>query len=173
MILGLLGPSCCGKSHFLEVLNITEGYFIPRGVTTRDKRVTDNGDLLHVNVDQFKKLQKEGMLQLVADVFDNYYAYENFHNISDVNNIAVEIVRENISELKKIGGIVGKIMPMTLEIGISKISERRSQGILLREKDLRNEFLLPDNDLFDFIFFNEYTEKSVINFLKLLKDFKK
>lgn len=53
MIITLIGPSCCGKSHFLSALQNQLGFIVPVGITTRPRREEDNGLLEHISKEDF------------------------------------------------------------------------------------------------------------------------
>lgn len=170
MIITLIGPSCCGKSHFLSALQNQLGFIVPMGITTRLKREEDNGLLEHVSEEEFFELKNGGKICFIAEMFGNYYAYHR--TFSDKENYAIEIARSNIEELREIGGYAIKVLPTDIEEGLERIKSKRNQGVEDRTQELKDEFWAADDDVFDFVFRNNYDEESLARFFKLIKGLK-
>lgn len=170
MLIGLIGPSCCGKSFFLEALRRDLGFYIPIGITTRPARDKDDGYLKHISSDEFADMRGKNQLCFVANVFGNYYAYMAISDHGN-KNIAIEIVRENISEFRSLGGCLGKVLPVNLERGLEKVYAGRTAGLQAREAEMRTEFSLRDDEVFDFVFRNNYSNGSLNDFLLLVNKF--
>lgn len=168
MLVGLVGPSCCGKSFLLEYLRRDLGFYIPLGITTRPARDRDDGYLKHIPVEEFVDMNSDNKLCFVANVFGNYYAYMSIMGHGD-KNIAIEIVRENIPEFRSLGGYLVKVLPASLESGLKKVYAGRTAGLQLREAEMRTEFSLCDDEVFDFVFRNNYSNGSLNDFLLLIK----
>jgi len=126
LIVGLFGPSCSGKSSFLRALQEKLDFYIPIGITTRPKRAEENGDLEHINDLEFIERAQKDSLCFIAKVSGYYYAYPIIN--PSIRNIAIEIRRENIPELKTYNGVVIKVIPCRLEEGIGRILSKRKQG---------------------------------------------
>lgn len=167
MVIALLGPSCCGKSYFLRVLRDKLDVYVPIGITTRPERMRDNGELEHLSIDDFLARKKQGMLSFAAEVFGHHYAYPRLP--VEKRLIAIEIVRENIPELRSLNGLAIKIMPPSLEIAIKKIEMARKLNIEKRKNDLMQEFRDHDANLFDHEFVNHYDDRSKDCFLDLIR----
>ena len=167
MIVGLIGPSCSGKSFLLNILEVWLGFIVPNGITTRPPRDHDNGDLEHVTRETFLKLQTGGKLSMIAEVFGNWYAYQRLE-IND-RDLGIEIVTENIPELKHYRGVAVKVIPYNLEDGIRKLTETRKEG--LHERVAQYVAFCRDDDRsqFDFVFRNKYNEESRLEFIELIK----
>lgn len=167
MIIGLIGPSCSGKSCLLKVLQDNLDFYIPIGITTRPERNEENGVLEHIANQEFIIRQQENKLCFVAESFGYYYAYPVFP--SNKENIAIEIVRKNIPELKANKGYAIKIIPTDLNEGINRILAKRTHGTEERKLELVKEYYTAKNGIFDFVFMNNYDNESINLFLDLIK----
>jgi len=167
MVIALLGPSCCGKSHLLRVLRDKLDAYVPIGITTRPKRLLENGELEHLSVDDFLARKKQGMLSFAAEVFGHHYAYPRLP--VEKRLIAIEIVRENIPELRSLNGLAIKIMPPSLEIAVQRVEKSREFSAEDRKNDLMREFQDHDANLFDHEFVNHYDDRSADCFLDLIR----
>jgi len=122
--------------------------------------------LEHVSEEEFFELNKAGQICFIAKMFDHYYAYRSF---SYTGNYAVEIVRSNFDELKKIGGYAIKVLPEDIKDGLKRIDLKRNQGVEDRKRELQIEFYSTDNGMFDYVFRNGYNDESLKRFLSLVK----
>lgn len=171
MIIGLLGPSCSGKSFFLKSLQVLAGFSVPMSVTTRPQRKEEFWHLRHVSKRSFEVMNGQGKLCFVTEAFNNSYACLKFNLGSDTDT-AIIITRGNIFELRSMGGIVMKIIPHDTEEAMRRIAsqgrknkERRVQQLLL---DLSNK----EDTSADVIFENRYDEASLQDFLALIQKLK-
>lgn len=167
MIVGLVGPSCSGKSFLLGVLQSELGFTVPKGITTRSAREKDNGDLEHITRNEFQRRQCRGMLSMIAEVFGNSYAYPRL----EINglDIAIEIVKENIPELRLCRGIAVKVIPYNLDDGIGRIVQMRKDRTKERIAEFVTECLDTDSLCFDLVFRNKYNDESRLEFIGLIK----
>jgi guanylate kinase len=167
MIVGLIGPSCSGKSFLLNILDVWMGFIVPKGITTRLPREHDNGNLEHVSRETFLQMKTNGKLSMIADVFGNMYAYLKFE--IDDRDLGIEIMTENIPELKYYRGVAVKVIPYDLEEGIRRLTETRKAGIQERVAQYM-VFCQEDNcSQFDFVFRNKYSDESRMEFIELIK----
>lgn len=167
MIVGLVGPSCSGKSFLLNIFQSMLGFTVPRGITTRLMREEDNGNLEHVTRKEFQSMQNNGMLSMIAEVFGNLYAYPRLEiNSSD---IAIEIVRENIPELRHYNGIAIKVISFNLDDGMNRIAQMRKIGTKERMAEFVADCRDDDCSRFDFVFHNKYNDESKVEFIELIK----
>ncbi|MDP3883275.1 MAG: hypothetical protein Q8Q48_04445 [Candidatus Staskawiczbacteria bacterium] len=171
MIIGLLGPSCSGKSFLLKSLKELAEFFVPMSVTTRPQRKEELWHLKHVSKRAFEKMEKQGELCFVTDAFHGSYACLKFHQASSPDT-ALIITKGNIPELKSMGGIVVKIIPSDPQKAIEKINlqnrgnkKERIEALLL---DLSNR----EDALADVVFENCYDEESLRDFLDLIQKLK-
>lgn len=167
MLICLIGPSCCGKSHFLKTLQSKLNFNVPIGITTRPKREEDNGLLEHMSEEKFLKFKESGKICFIAEMFDHHYAYRAF---SKTGKFAIEVVRNNIEELKKIGGYAIKILPKNIEEGLKRIDLKRNHSVEERKQELQAEFYSTNNEMFDYVFRNGYDNESLKRFLNLVKN---
>ena len=171
MIIGLLGPSCSGKSFFLKSLKESARFFVPMSITTRPERKEDLWHLKHASKRIFEKMKKQRKLCFVTEAFHGSYACLKFHQANNLDT-ALIITRDNIPELKSISGIVVKIIPFDSRKAIEKIMlqnrgnrEERVECLLL---DISNK----EDTLADVIFENHYDEESLRKFLALIQKLK-
>lgn len=167
MIVGLVGPSCSGKSFLLNVLQSVLGFTVPIGITTRPMREEDNGNLEHITREEFQGMQNNGMLSMIAEVFGNLYAYPRL----EINNldIAIEIVRENIPELRLYNGVAIKVIPFNLDDGINRIAQMRKIGAKERMTEFVTDWRNDDCSYFNFVFYNKYNDESKLEFIELIR----
>jgi len=168
-MVGLFGPSCSGKSSFLRALQEKLDFYIPVGITTRPKRAEENGDLEHINDLEFIERAQKDSLCFMAKVSGYYYAYPIIN--PSIRNIAIEIRRENIPELKTYNGVVIKVIPCKLEEEIGRILSKRKQGTRERMEELILEYNTSENDPFDLVFNNNYDDQSISMFLGIVEKF--
>lgn len=167
MIIGLMGPSCSGKSFFFSLLQ-KKGFIVPQSVTTRTQRKCEAWHLRSISKKDFVKLKESNCLSFVTQAFNNYYACVNFPDHSK-NNIVMIITRENVVELRSKGGIIIYIKPWDIQYCIDLI---RSQG--RTDSDDRITELLFSSKKFeelkpDVTFCNKYNRKSAKQFIELIK----
>ncbi len=167
MIIGLVGPSCSGKSFLLNILQSILGFTVPRGITTRPMREEENGNIEHVTREEFHSMQNNGKLFMIAEVFGNLYAYPCFE--IDNSDIAIEIVRENIPELKYYNGIAIKVIPSNFDDGMNRIAQMRKIRMKERIAELVTDCRNNDCSHFNFVFHNKYNDESRLEFIELIK----
>ncbi len=171
MIIGLLGPSCSGKSFFLKSLQELAGFSVPMSITTRSQRKEELWHLRHASKRLFEAMKDQGKLCFITEAFHNSYACLKFEHGSGTDT-ALIITRGNTPELRSMGGVVVKIIPHDPEEAMRRIAsqgrknkERRIQQLLL---DLSNK----EDALADVIFENRYDEASLQDFLALIQRLK-
>lgn len=169
MIVGIVGPSCSGKSFLLNTLQLILGFTVPRGITTRPIRERDNGNLEHVTIEEFHHMQNNGRLSMIAEVFGSLYAYPRLEINSSNSDIAIEIVRENIPELKCYKGIAIKIIPFNFDDGMNRIAQMRKIGMKERMDEFVTDYRDNDYSHFNFVFHNKYNDESRLEFIELIK----
>jgi guanylate kinase len=171
MIIGLLGPSCSGKSFFLKSLRELGNFFIPMSITTRPQREEELWHLKHVSRRAFEKMKEKGKLCFVAEAFHGSYACLKFRQASDLDT-ALIITRGNIPELKSMGGIVVKIIPSDSQKAIKKINLQNRGNKEKRIEALLLDLSTKEDALANVIFENRYDEESFRNFLNLIQNLK-
>ena len=169
MLIALIGPSCSGKSHCLNLMRDYMGFEVPTGITTRPLRSRDDGVLDHITLNDFDALLSIKKLCLVDEAFGYLYAYP-FPLVSSDVNVAVEIRRNNIDEAREIGGFIIKILPYSLQIGLEKIAAERSESLSGRIEELKAEYLMENEPGFDLVFKNRFDQESSIYFLEIISN---
>ena len=170
MVIALIGPSCSGKSFYLQLLNRCMSFVVPTGITTRAPRMKDNGVLRHVTEQEFGELSAAKRLCFVDEVFGHQYAYAYPLSTADAN-VGIEIRRNNIAELRMMGGVLLKVIPDSLELGLERIRAGRAEPAAIRIQELESEFRLIDEPGFDGIFRNRFDPESADRFLDLVRSF--
>lgn len=171
MIIGLLGPSCSGKSFFLNLL-CSSGFHVPMSVTTRPQREEDVWHLRYIDRSQFESLNERKGLCFVTEAFGHSYACIEFSEEVFRKDIAIIITKGNIPELSKRGGLVVQILPLNPQEAMRRIQllGRGNQDQRIRE--LYSYFADSKDVLADRIFYNDYTMESRQRFLDLVNELK-
>lgn len=171
MIIGLLGPSCSGKSFFLKSLQELVGFCIPMSVTTRPQREEELWHLRHVSKRSFEVMKDQEKLCFITEAFRHSYACLRFGHGSDADT-ALIITKGNIPELKGMGGAVVKIIPHDPEEAIKRITSQGRKNKEGRIQQLLLDFSSKEDTLADVIFENRYDEASLKDFLILIQKLK-
>lgn len=171
MIIGLLGPSCSGKSFFLKSLQALAGFSVPMSVTTRPQRKEELWHLRHVSKRSFEAMKIQGKLCFVTEAFRNSYACLRFEHGSDTET-ALIITRDNIPELKSMGGVVVKIIPHDAEEAMRRIASQGRKNKEGRTQQLLLDLSSKEDTLADVIFENRYDDASLKDFLALIQRLK-
>lgn len=120
MFVGLLGPSCAGKSFFLTQLNKT-GFHVPISITTRPGRDDETWHINAVHQQEFDRLRNDGRLCFVTGAFNHAYACLDFLPEHQRGDAAIIITEENVPELMQCGGIVIQLLPTDPAEAIKRI----------------------------------------------------
>ncbi len=171
MIIGLLGPSCTGKSFFLKSIQKLAGFSIPMSVTTRLQRKEELWHLRHVSKRAFDVMKGQGKLCFITEAFHHSYACLRFDHESD-EDTALIITSGNIPELKGMGGVVVKIIPHDPEEAIKRIASQDRKNKEGRVQELLLDLSSKEDTLADVIFANRYDEASLQDFLALIQSLK-
>lgn len=179
MIVILSGITGVGKSyikkHIIEKLNFKNIVI----VTTREKRENEvNGiDKHFVNEQEFENLQKQGKTSVNFEFLENKYAYYTKDLISDENSIT-ELHYDTIEEFKKVAKNVISIYvkPKKIKLAIKQLKLRGLPSIVEKNriKEIKQQILEFEknkelNGMFDYIIYNDYTEKTIENVINLIK----
>jgi guanylate kinase len=171
MIIGLLGPSCSGKSFFLKSLRALAGFSVPMSVTTRPQRKEEFWHLRHVSKRSFEAMKSQEKLCFITDAFHNSYACLKFE-YGGGTDVALIITRDNIPELRGMGGVVVKIIPHDAEESIRRIASQGRKNKEGRIQQLRLDLSGKEDALAEVIFENRYDEASLHDFLALIQTLK-
>ena len=180
MVITLSGVTGVGKSYFKNEIQNILGIKAQTIVTTREKRQgeKDGVDKKFVDNEEFEKLKKQKDILLTFELLGYKYGFPRIEMESEENSI-VELHYATIYQLKREIKHTFSIyiIPENLEIAKQKLKERKlSQDIEQKRlteiaehiknfnsnADLRNQF--------DYIFYNDYTEKSVNELIEVIKN---
>lgn len=179
MIVILSGITGVGKSyikkHIIEKLNFKNIVI----VTTREKRKNEvNGiDKHFVNEQEFENLQKQGKTSVNFEFLENKYAYYTKDLISDENSIT-ELHYDTIEEFKKVAKNVISIYvkPKRIKLAIKQLKLRGLPSVVEKNriKEIKQQILEFEKnkelkEMFDYIIYNDYTEKTIENVINLIK----
>lgn len=179
MIITLSGVTGVGKSYLKKEIEDKLGIKAQTIVTTRNKREgeQDGVDKRFVTEEEFERLKRSKDIVVTFEFLGNKYGYPRKEMESSENSV-VELHYSIIYQLKKeIKNTFSIYMiPENIEVAKQKLKERNLpkevERLRLEEikehinnfqhnEDLRNQF--------DYIFYNDYTEKSIQKIIELLK----
>ena len=180
MIITLSGVTGVGKSYLKKEIEDKLGIKAQTIVTTRTKREgeQDGVDKKFVTDEEFERLERNKDIVVTFEFLGNKYGYPR-EKMESKENSVVELHYSIIYQLKKeIKNTFSIYMiPENIEIAKQKLKERNLpkevEKLRLEEieehinnfkhnEDLRNQF--------DYIFYNDYTEKSIQKIIELLKN---
>lgn len=180
MIITLSGVTGVGKSYLKKEIEDKLGIKAQTIVTTRTKREDeqDGVDKKFVTDEEFEELKRKKDIVVTFEFLGNKYGYPKKKMESKENSV-VELHYSIIYQLKKeIKNTFSIYMiPENIEIAKQKLKERKLpkevEKLRLEEieehinnfkhnEDLRNQF--------DYVFYNDYTEKSIQKIIELLKN---
>lgn len=179
MIVILSGITGAGKSylkkHIIERLNFKNIVI----VTTRDKRKNEkNGiDKHFVSDEEFEHLKETGKTSVAFDFLGNKYAYYT-DDLNSTENSITELHYSTIKEFKQVAKNVisiyikpHNIKKATEQLKMRKLPWKVEKQRLQEIKEQIIEFE-KNKDLkeqFDYIIYNDYTEKSLENVINLIQ----
>lgn len=180
MIITLSGVTGVGKSYLKKEIEDKLGIKAQTIVTTRTKREgeQDGVDKKFVTDEEFERLKINKDIVVTFEFLGNKYGYQKKEMESRKNSI-VELHYSTIYQFKKeVKNTFSVYMiPKNIELAKQKLKERQLpkevEKLRLEEieehinnfqnnEDLRNQF--------DYIFYNDYTEKSIQKVIELLKN---
>ncbi|MBE5805650.1 MAG: guanylate kinase [Clostridiales bacterium] len=179
MIVVLSGITGVGKSylkkHIINKLNFKNIVI----VTTREKRKKErNGiDKFFVSEEEFRELEQSGKITVSFEFLGNKYAYFT-KDLNSIENSITELHYSTISEFKKKAKnvIAIYIKPKNIEVAKKqlklrglpwKVEKQRLQEI--KEQVLEFEKNENIKKEFDYIIYNDYTEKTLEKAIDLLE----
>ncbi len=180
MIITLSGVTGVGKSYLKKEIEDKLKIKAQTIVTTRTKREgeQDGVDKKFVTDEEFESLKRNKDIVVTFEFLGNKYGYQKKEMESKKNSI-VELHYSTIYQFKKEVKNTFSIymIPKNIELAKQKLKERHLpkevEKLRLEEieehinnfqnnEDLRNQF--------DYIFYNDYTEKSIQKIIELLKN---
>lgn len=179
MIVTLSGITGTGKSFFKDAISKELNFKNLAIVTTRAKRKNEvNGiDKEFVDEIKFEQLKKEGKILVDFEFLGAKYAYRKADLISDENQVT-EVHYNTIYEFKKNASKVFSVYMIPYDIERAKLELKKRELPTEIEKDRLQEIeehmkeYSTNKDLqkqFDYVFVNDYTEKSKEKLLEIIK----
>lgn len=180
MIVTLSGITGTGKSFFKKAISEELKIKNLAIVTTRTKREDEiNGiDKEFVNDTKFKQLKEEGKIVVDFEFLGAKYAYRKDYLQSD-DNYVTEVHYNTIYRIKKDASKVFAIYIIPYDIERAKLELKKRNLPKEVEKDRLKEIdehikeYSKNEDLrkqFDYVFVNDYTEKSKERLLQIVKN---
>ena len=179
MIVTLSGITGTGKSFFKDAISKELNFKNLAIVTTRAKRKNEvNGiDKEFVDEVRFVQLKKEGKIVVDFEFLGAKYAYRKSDLISDENQVT-EVHYNTIYEFKKNASKVFSVYMIPYDIERAKLELKKRELPTKIEKERLQEIeehmkeYSTNKDLqkqFDYVFVNDYTEKSKEKLLEIIK----
>lgn len=179
MIVTLSGITGTGKSFFKDAISKELNFKNLAIVTTRAKRKNEvNGiDKEFVDETRFEQLKKEGKIVVDFEFLGAKYAYRKVNLLSDENQVT-EVHYDTIYEFKKNATKVFSVYIIPYDIERAKLElKKRELPIEIEKKRLQEieehiKEYSTNKDLqkqFDYVFINDYTEKSKEKLLRIIK----
>lgn len=180
MIITLSGVTGVGKSYLKKEIEDKLGIKAQTIVTTRTKREgeQDGVDKRFVTEEEFERLERNKDIVVTFEFLGNKYGYPR-EKMESRENSVVELHYSIIYQLKKeIKNTFSIYMiPENIEVAKQKLKERNLpkevERLRLEEIEEHINKFQNDEDLrnqFDYIFYNDYTEKSIQKIIELLKN---
>lgn len=180
MIITLSGVTGVGKSYLKKEIENKLGIKAQTIVTTRTRRESeqDGVDKKFVTDEEFEQLKRKKDIIVTFEFLGNKYGYPRKEMESKKNSV-VELHYSIIYQLKKEVKNTFSIymIPENVEVAKQKLKERKlpKEVEKLRLEEIEDHFETFQNDenlrnQFDYIFYNDYTEKSIQKIIELLKN---
>lgn len=180
MIITLSGVTGVGKSYLKKEIEDKLGIKAQTIVTTRTKREgeQDGVDKKFVTDEEFERLKRNKDIVVTFEFLGNKYGYQKKEMKSKKNSI-VELHYSTIYQFKEEVRNTFSIymIPKNIELAKQKLKERNlpKEVERLRLEEIEEHINNFQNDeylrnQFDYIFYNDYTEKSIQALIKLLKN---
>ena len=180
MLLALVGVTGVGKSYFKEKIVENFDFEKVNTIRTRAKRIgeEDGKSGLFMTKEELDDLKLKGKIAYDFDVFGGTYAYLK-DEIFSKNNMVFEMHYTTIADWKKVRPDIKTIYILPNDIEIAKEKARKRN--LSKEKELErireieehyNRISTDENlrNMFDYIVYNNYDEKSEKEILMLVKE---
>ena len=179
MIVTLSGVTGIGKSFFKNLLVNELGFKNMVINTTREKRIGEiNGiDKIFLTNSEFENLKKAGKIGFDFEYLGNRYGYSK-QDLNSCENLVTEVHYSTIFDFKKNAKNVFAIymIPNDLETAKLELKKRNLQKDVefkrLKEIDEHVKIFSNNKEMqeqFDYIFINNYDEKSREGLLNIIK----
>lgn len=180
MVITLSGVTGVGKSYFKKEIEKKLKIESQVIMTTRKKRKyeIDGIDKKFVSKKEFEKLRKQKEIVVAFEFLGNYYGYPKEQMEDDKDSI-VELHYSTIYQLKKEvkNTFSIYIIPKNIEMAKEELRKRtlpkKVQEERLKEiEEHINNFNSNENlrNQFDYILYNDYTEKPIKEIEKIIKE---
>jgi len=180
MLLALVGVTGVGKSYYKEKIVENFDFEKVNTIRTRKKRVgEENGKAgLFMSKQELEELKVRGKIAYDFDVFGGTYAYLKEEIFSD-KNMVFEMHYTTIEDWKKVRPDIKTIyiLPKDIEIAKSQTQKRNlskeKEEERIKEIDEHYNRIITDANLrnmFDYIVYNNYDEKSEKEIMQLVKE---
>ena len=180
MVITLSGVTGVGKSYFKKAIQDDLGIEAQVIVTTRKMRdgEKERMEKKFVTNKEFEKLKKAGEIVVTFEYLGNKYGYPKKNMQSKLNSVVelhYSIIYQLKEEVKNTFSIY--MLPKNLEIAKQKLKERNLpkdvEKARLDEIEEHIKRFKEDEELrgqFDYVFYNDYTEKAREELMKIIKE---
>lgn len=179
MLLALAGVTGIGKSYYKDRIVEKLGFEKVKIITTREPRVGEkNGeDKIFVTEEELQSLKDNGKIAYEFELLGNIYAY-TYEALNSNKNTVFELHYDTIYDFKKVCPHLCTIYLLPTDIEIAKNKTRERHLDIAVEKDRLLEIdehykrITTDEKLrnmFDYILYNNYDEKSENELISLVK----
>lgn len=179
MLLAFVGITGVGKTYFSDKVVEEVGFDKVKTIRTRKMRKGEqNGKTgWFMTESELEEMQKNNKIAYTFKVFEGTYAYLK-EDIFSKKNMVLEMHYTTIFDWKKVRPDIKTIyiFPKDINITKEKIIERNldkeKQAERLREIEEHYNRMLTDNslrDMFDYIVYNNYDEKSEKEIIEIVK----
>lgn len=180
MLLALVGVTGVGKSYYKEKIVEKLNFEKVNTIRTRKKRVgEENGKAgLFMSKEELETLKKEGKIAYDFEVFGGTYAYLK-DEVFSKKDMVFEMHYTTIEDWKKVRPDIKTIYILPKDIEIAKEKTRKRNLSQEKENERINEIdehykrICTDENLrnmFDYIVYNNYDEKSEKEIMKIVEE---
>ena len=180
ILVGIAGITGIGKSYYKDKLVEKLGFEKIKILTTREPRIGElnNNDKIFVTKEELEDLNQKGELAYKFDLLGVTYAYTKKALYSEKNTV-FEMHYWCIKDFKKICPNIKTIYLLSKDVNIAKDKLRKRnlkpevEKNRLKEIDEHLNKIQNDKelfDLFDYVLYNEYNQKSEDQLINLVKN---
>ena len=178
MLLALSGITGVGKSFYAEEIAKKLDFKKVHTIRTRTMRIGEqNGKTgLFMTYEELQKLKDDGKIAYDFDVFGGTYAYKKDEILSNENYV-FEMYYTTIQDWKRIRPdiVTIYILPNDINVALEQVKKRNltpeKENERIKETEEQYKNFMSDKklqDMFDYIIYNNYDEKSEEELIKLI-----
>ena len=178
MLLALSGITGVGKSFYAEEIAKKLDFKKVHTIRTRTMRIGEqNGKTgLFMTYEELQKLKDDGKIAYDFDVFGGTYAYKKDEILSNENYV-FEMYYTTIQDWKRIRPdiVTIYILPNDINVALEQVKKRNltleKENERIKETEEQYKNFISDKklqDMFDYIIYNNYDEKSEEELIKLI-----